>query len=302
MKRAVPSDTVVLVDGREVAPKDARVSIFDHGFLFGDSIYEVVRTADRRLLTFDWHMERLERSARALAIQIPTSHAEIRDQVERAVARVGGPGDVEVRIIVSRGTGLLELSPESCEHSTVFVIARPLTIAPKEWYEHGIAIVVAETVRNPPRALSPAIKTGNYLNNILALQEAKRAGAQDAVMLNMDGFLTECTTSNVFFVRGGTIETPSPDCGILEGITRDLVLSVARREGTHVEEGHFTLGDLRSADEAFTTNTTKGLVPIRTIDGARLAASPGPLTRRLGELYAQEIQEQVHRAVTPRAA
>jgi branched-chain amino acid aminotransferase len=298
------SDVVVLLDGELVEPAQARVSVFDHGFLFGDSVYEVVRTVRparsqiRRLFAFDPHMERLEGSARALALVIPWSRAEIRAQVERAIARIRDPGDVYVRIIVTRGVGELDLAPDSCKRAGSVIIAKPLPIYPRSWFEDGIDVRIVGTMRNPARAMSPSIKSGNYLNNVLALMEARRAGALEAAMLNENGFLTECTTSNVFFVRHGVLETPSLDCGILSGITRSLLLEVARTTGVRIEEGHFSAGELRSADEAFITSTTKNLVPIRTVDGARLASSPGPLTKQLSLLFTQHVQEMISQTST----
>lgn len=285
---------VVFLDGEPVPAAEARVSVFDHGFLFGDSVYEVVRTISRRLFAFDPHMERLEGSARALALTIPWTRAELRAQVERAIERVP-EGDVYVRIIITRGVGELDLAPDSCQRAGSVIIAKPLPVYPRAWYEDGIDVRVVGTMRNPTRAMSPSIKSGNYLNNVLALMEARNAGALEAAMLNENGFLTECTTSNLFFVKDGAMKTPSLDCGILSGITRSLLLDVARRNGIRVDEGHFPASDLRGAEEAFITSTTKDLVPIRTVDGARLEASPGPITKKLSALFAQHVQEAVRR-------
>ncbi len=303
------SDVVVFLDGEPVEAGEARISVFDHGFLFGDSVYEVVRTVTpagstptngagaqaRRLFAFEPHMERLEGSARAIALVIPWSRAELRAQVERAIARVQAPGDVYVRIIVTRGVGELDLAPDSCKRAGSVIVAKPLPVYPRSWYDDGIDVRVVGTMRNPKRAMSPSIKSGNYLNNVLALMEARRAGALEAAMLNENGFLTECTTSNVFFARNGVLRTPSLDCGILSGITRSLLLEVARKKGVGIEEGHFPAEDLRAADEAFITSTTKDLVPIRTVDGARLGSSPGPLTKQLSLLFVQSVQDTVGR-------
>jgi len=301
------TDLVVFLDGEPVELASARVSVFDHGFLFGDSVYEVVRTVTlagsrgpgaRRIFAFEPHMERLEGSARALALDIPWDRSELRAQVESAVARVQDPGDVYVRIIITRGVGELDLAPDSCKRAGSVIIAKPLPVYPASWYDAGIDVRVVGTMRNPTRAMSPSIKSGNYLNNVLALMEARRAGALEAAMLNENGLLTECTTSNIFFVRGGVVKTPALDCGILSGITRSLLLEVARKNGVPVEEGHFAAADLRGADEAFLTSTTKDLVPIQTVDGARLGTSPGATTRKLSALFAQHVQDTVRRELS----
>jgi branched-chain amino acid aminotransferase len=286
-----PSDVVVLLDGEPVPLSEARVSVFDHGFLFGDSVYEVVRTVGRRLFAFDPHMERLEASARALSLEIPWARAEIRAQVEAAIGRVPTAGDVYVRIIITRGVGELDLAPDSCARAGSVIMAKPLPVYPRSWYDDGIDVRLVATMRNPTRAMSPSIRSGNYRNNVLALMEARRAGALEAAMLNENGYLTECTTSNLFFAHGGVVRTPSLDCGILSGITRSLLLEAARRSGLPIEEGHFAATELRSADEAFITSTTKDLVPIRTVDGVRLGTSPGPLTRKLAAIFARHVQE-----------
>ncbi len=293
-----PNDVFVLLDGEPVALADACVSVFDHGFLFGDSVYEVVRTVGRRLFAFDPHMERLEASASALSLEIPWTRAEIQKQVERAVEHVPPPREAYVRIIITRGVGELDLAPDSCERAGSVIIAKPLPVYPRSWYDDGIDVRIVGTMRNPARAMSPSIKSGNYLNNVLALMEARRAGALEAAMLNENGLLTECTTSNIFFASQGRVRTPSLDCGLLSGITRSLLLDAARRSGIAIEEGHFEAGELRSAEEAFITSTTKDLVPIRTVDGARLPTSPGPLTRKLSALFAQRVEESMAGAKT----
>jgi branched-chain amino acid aminotransferase len=280
----------VSIDGKAVPLEEATVSVFDHGFLFGDSIYEVVRTVGRKLFAFEQHVDRLIRSAEGICLEMPCTPAELRAIVEREIARVEGAGEVYVRIMITRGEGLLDLSPESCRAPRIITIAKPLMVWPRAWYEEGIELRVVERMRNPRRAVSPAIKSGNYLNNVLALIEAKRSRADDAVMLNEHGFLTECTTSNVFFVRDGVLETPALECGILVGVTRAIVLDVARKAGIVAREGHFTIDDLHRAEEAFITSTTKDLVPVRAIDDVRVKA-PGPLTRRLSDLFRTRVRE-----------
>jgi branched-chain amino acid aminotransferase len=307
---------VVFLDGQKVAVSDAKVSVFDHGFLFGDSVYEVVRTvtlpgergkAARRLFAFEPHADRLFASARGINLDIPWTKAELRAQVERAVNAVDEPGnvgrageptpcDVYVRIIITRGVGELDLSPETCEQRGSIIIAKPLPVYPRAWYDDGITLRIVGTMRNPSRATSPSIKSGNYLNNVIALMEARGAGALEAVMLNEHGHLTECTTSNVFWVKDGALVTPSLDCGILSGITRSLLLDVARSSGVTVKEGCFPASDLRTADEVFITSTTKDLVPVKTIDGAPVRSSPGPVTKRLSQLFIAHVHDSLRHA------
>jgi branched-chain amino acid aminotransferase len=283
------AEHVVFVDGKQVPAADARVSVFDHGFLFGDSVYEVVRTVERKLFAFDPHMDRLEASARGIALEIPWTRAQLRQEFERAVAAVKPPADVYVRIVITRGVGELDLAPDTCSRPGLVIIAKPLPNYPRSWYEDGIALQLVGTMRNPARATNPSIKSGNYLNNVLALMEARGAGALEAAMLNERGHLTECTTSNVFLVRSGKLATPSLECGILSGITRSLVLELARRDGITLLEGELSAEDLRTADEAFITSTTKDLVPVKTVDGSRLESSPGPVTRRLTQLFREHV-------------
>jgi branched-chain amino acid aminotransferase len=296
------AEHVVFLDGRQVSLADARVSVFDHGFLFGDSVYEVVRTVTppgargrdaRRLFAFDPHMDRLDASARGISLELPWTRAELRSQVDQAAAAIEKPGDVYVRIIVTRGVGEIDLAPDSSHVPGLIVIAKPLPTYPRTWYDDGIALQLVATMRNPARATNPGIKSGNYLNNVLALMEARRAGALDAAMLNERGFLTECTTSNIFIGHEGVLATPSLECGILSGITRSIVLDLARRGGIAVREGELSAEDLRTSDEAFITSTTKDLVPVATVNGARLRRSPGPLTRRLSQLFHDHVQSLI---------
>ena len=238
----------------------------------------------RRLFVFEPHIERLESSARGLSLEIPWSRAQLRVQVERAIARVQDPGDVYVRIIITRSVGELDLSPESCPRPGSVIIAPAAPRLPADLVRRRDRRARRRDHAESDPGHGPSIKSGNYLNNVLALMEARRAGALEAAMLNENGHLTECTTSDLFFVREGLVKTAALDCGILSGITRSLLLDVARKNGVRVDEGCFPASDLRAADEAFITSTTKDLVPIRTVDGARLGASPGPLTRKLSAL------------------
>ena len=278
---------MVVVDG-EVREGDGRtVSIFDHGFLFGDSVYEVVRTRGGRPFEMPAHFDRLRRSAAEIYLEIPFPDADLTAAVEAGL-RAAGNEESYVRIIVTRGVGELELSPATCGNPCLILIVKPLVLPPERLYREGAHVAIVGRRRTAPSALNPAAKTGNYLNNVLAIVEARRRGADDAVMLNAGGHLTEGTTANVFVVSGGTVRTPSLTSGILEGITRGLVIRLIGEEGFPLEEASLGPDDLRHADEAFLTSTTRDVMPIGLVDGERLPGEiPGPVTRRLAERFAR---------------
>jgi branched-chain amino acid aminotransferase len=282
----------VTVDGVLTAPEKATVSVFDHGFLFGDSVYEVVRTRRGVPVTMDEHLDRLRASAAMVYMDLPWDRATLGRRVREAVA-AGGNAESYVRIIVSRGTGEISLLPDSCGKPVLVLLVKPLPVPPPEVARDGIPVVLSDRRRNDARALDPAAKTGNYLNNLLALVEAKRRGADDAVMRNTDGFLAEGTTSNVFWVKGGVVRTPSLDCGVLAGITRDVLLAALRRTGVPVEEGRYPQEALRGADEVFLTSTIRGVAPVTRLDGEPVGGGrPGPRTRRCAELYEEELDRR----------
>lgn len=278
--------TVVFLDGVPHRPEEARISVFDHGFLFGDSVYEVVRTRHGQPFLLREHIARLRRSAAELSFAIPFDDARLCAEVEQAVDAAGND-ESYVRLIVTRGVGELELHPETCRSPSIVLIAKELVPPPERFYREGLHLAVVGRRRTDPRSLSPTAKTGNYLNNVLAIIEARSRGADDAVMLNLEDRLTEGTTANVFFVTDGVVRTPAPESGILEGITRGFVLGMLAGEGIPCEEGSFGPGDLREADEAFITSTTRDVMPVTRVDGARVAdGRPGPVTRRLMERFA----------------
>lgn len=284
-------NSVVSVDGRIQNPGEATVSVFDHGFLFGDSVYEVVRTRDGAPFLVDPHLARLRRSAAELYMEVPFSDDELREEVHR-VLEVAGHEESYVRIILTRGVGELELHPATCERPTLVLIARPLVMPPERFYTEGIRLAIVGRRRTSPNSLNPAAKTGNYLNNVLAIIEARSRGADDAVMLNAEGDLTEGTTANVFFVRDGTVHTPSLGSGILEGITRGVVIRLIGEEGLPFKEGVFGPDALRDADEAFISSTTRDVMPIGEVDGERLNGPiPGPVTALLADRFAAYDEE-----------
>lgn len=282
---------VVSVDGVVRPIAEARVAAMDHGFLFGDSVYEVVRTLGRRPVTLAQHLERLRASANAVYLTLPWTDAEIGARMRDAVAATDFP-ECYVRLVVTRGAGPMSLLPDGCGRPSMLVYAMPLRTPTREEIERGISVAVPARLRNDTRALAPASKTGNYLNNVLALVEARRAGADDAVLLNAAGHVTEATTSNVFWVRGGEVHTPSHACGILAGITRTLLIWSLRSEGVPVHEGEFSPGSLRAADEVFLTGTIRGVSPVVRIDGAPVGSGvPGPVALRLVDVYERLLAE-----------
>lgn len=287
---SAPVEGVVSVDGRISPIGEARVAAMDHGFLFGDSIYEVVRTRSRRPVALAEHLERLRASAVQTYLVIPWTDGEIAARMREAVAATTF-AECYVRLVVTRGPGPMTLSPEACFSPSILVYAMPLRTPTPEELERGAAVCVPARLRNDRRALAPAAKTGNYLNNVLALVEARRSGGEDAVMLNVEGHVTEATTANVFWVRGGELFTPSLDCGILAGITRTQLIWTVRQQGVVVHEGRYAYADMAGADEVMLTGTVRGVSPVTRIDGKPVGdGRPGPLTRRLMGVYDQVLE------------
>jgi len=271
---------------KAVDAANACIPVLDHGFLFGDSIYEVVRTVNGKLFAWEEHLRRLRNSAKRLAYKLPWSEMELTLEIEDAVEQAPWDGDTYLRIIITRGVGRIELAPDTCESPSLIVIAKKLPQVPDEFYEKGIVLCLTEVRRNSRLAMDPGIKSGNYLNNVLAMIEARKKGADDAVMLNEHGFLTESTTSNLFIVKDGMLKTPSLDCGILAGITRGYLLDVVKGKGIPVEEAELVVDDLRSADEVFITGTIKAVVPVRKVIGeVEWEGKPGEVTSRIRDAY-----------------
>jgi branched-chain amino acid aminotransferase len=277
----------VWINGELFDESSARISIFDRGFLYGDSIYEVMRTARGRPVDLDAHLDRLRRSAEAIALPIApeaTLRAAIAETLEAA-----GNDESYVRVIATRGAGEIGLDTSLADDPKTLVIARPLALPPRELYERGASIRIVGVQRTPRRAMDPAVKSGNYLNNIMALAEARRAGAYEALMCDAKGRVAEGASSNVFTVRGGKLLTPALEIGLLAGITRQRVIELARDDGLDVEEGTLSPDDVRGADEVFITSSIRGVLPIGEVDGQAIAA-PGPITSRVMERYATYLR------------
>ncbi len=271
----------IYLNDRFVPKEEAVVSVFDHGFLYGDGVYETLRAYRGRVLHLAEHLARLERSAFRLQLHLPVGRERLADLLRESLAR-NQLQDAYLRITVSRGAGEIGLDPALCKAPTLVIIAKPFQPYPESIYTEGVSVIVARTRRNLPEALPPQVKSLNFLNNILAKMEAKAAGVHEALMLNHREELTEGTTSNVFVVRDGRLRTPAVACGILDGITRGRVLQLASELGIPSEEGRLTVEDLMRAEECFLTNTTQEVLPVTRV-GDRLIGDgrPGGITRRL---------------------
>jgi branched-chain amino acid aminotransferase len=275
----------IYLNDRFVQEHDAVISVFDHGFLYGDGVYETIRSYGPRLFMRDEHLLRLFRSAEAIGLTIPIPLEEWPDILHEAMARnkVGtDQQDAYLRITVSRGAGDIGLNPALCPSPTVVVMAKPLVPSASDLYETGVTIIVAFTKRNLPSALPPQIKALNFLNNILAKREALAVGAFESVLLNWEQHLTECTISNLFFVANGRLRTPALECGLLDGITRGIVIRLAEELHIRIEEGHFTVDQLYRTDECFLTNTSMEIMPVSMVDTRRIpCGKPGSITSKL---------------------
>jgi len=275
----------IFIDGKFCSERDAKVSVFDHGFLYGDGVFEGIRAYNGRVFKLKEHVDRLFYSAKAILLDIPMSRAAISTAVVES-CRANKLRDGYIRLVVTRGVGTLGLNPRSCKNPSVIIIADKIQVYPAELYSRGMEIVTVPTVRNLHSALNPAIKSLNYLNNILAKIEANNAGVEEAVMLNADGYVSECTADNLFIVKNGELATPPLSAGALYGITRQTVMELAQRRGLKVSEPNLTRYDLFNADECFLTGTGAEIMPIIKIDGRVIGAGkPGKTTRQLVDDY-----------------
>ena len=275
----------IFIDGKFCSERDAKVSVFDHGLLYGDGVFEGIRAYNGRVFKLKEHIDRLFYSAKAILLDIPMTHAElIRATVE--TIRVNKLRDCYIRLVVTRGVGTLGLNPRSCKKPSVIIIAGKIQLYPEEYYQRGLDIVTVPTTRNLHNSVNPAIKSLNYLNNILAKIEANNAGVEEAIMLNADGFVAECTGDNIFIFKHGALFTPPLSAGALYGITRQTVIELAEAAGVKVSEPNLTRYDLFNADECFLTGTGAELIPVVKIDGRVIGTGqPGALTLKLIEEY-----------------
>jgi len=275
----------VYIDGQYCDEKNARVSVFDHGLLYGDGVFEGIRAYNGRVFKLKEHIDRLYDSAKAILLDIPMSHAEMMRAVIET-CRQNTLRDGYIRLMVTRGIGTLGLNPNRCKNPSVIIIADTIQLYPQELYDKGMAIVTVPTTRNSNNALNPAIKSLNYLNNILAKIEANLAGVEEALMLNSAGYVAECTGDNIFILKDGRLLTPPLSSGALYGITRATVIDLARDAGITVSEPNLTRYDLYIADECFLTGTGAEIIPVTKIDGRVVGSGkPGSVTRSLVTKY-----------------
>jgi branched-chain amino acid aminotransferase len=277
----------VHIDGAVVEPDRAKVSVFDRGFLYGDSVYETIATAYGRLFALREHLDRLERSAERIGLAVPP-----RSAIERAIAdtvAAAGNSESRVRVMLTRGSGKLDLDPATASDTQLVIIVMPLVAPTPEMLQRGVGVALVSIARNSPRAIDPAVKSGNYLNNVLALGEARRRfNAHEAILCAGDGSVAEGASSNVFAVVAGEVRTPPTEVGILDGITRAKVITLCHEAGIPCAERRLTPDELRGADEVFLTSATRGVLPVTQIDDRPVGGgAPGPITRRLIDHYDQ---------------
>ena len=281
-----------------VQKEHARVSVFDHGFLYGDGVYETLRAYEGRIFLWERHMARLRRSCELIGLDLPMRDEAWIPIIAELLVR-NGLQDAGLRLTVSRGEGELGIDPSLCPNPTIVVMAKPVVTYTDQQREQGKVLHLSSVRRNPELAQSPQIKALSFLNNILAKQEAVRVGADDALMLNMDGYLSECTTSNIFFVKNQQLYTPAVDCGILKGITRDVVIELADKLEVCVEEGRYTMEQLLQADECFITNTGIEIMPVSRIGDCQIGQGKrGPLTGELRKVFTENLNRYLGPCLT----
>jgi len=275
----------VYVSGQLYDKENAKVSVYDHGLLYGDGVFEGMRVYSGKVFRLEQHLERLWNSAKAIWLEIPISPEEMTEAVNSTV-KTNSIEDGYVRLVVTRGAGTLGLDPDRTSDPQVIVIADHIELYPEKYYENGLEIVTVSTLRNHPAAVNPRIKSLNYLNNILAKIEGKQAGCIEALMLNHKGEVAECTGDNIFLLTHGELLTPPIDAGILEGITRDVVIELAGEENIPVRQIPLTRHDVYIADECFLTGSAAEIVPVVKVDSRKIGdGKPGPVTRRLLERF-----------------
>ncbi|MDR0532792.1 MAG: branched-chain-amino-acid transaminase [Verrucomicrobiales bacterium] len=275
----------IYLDGKFYSREDAKISVFDHGLLYGDGVFEGIRAYSGRVYRLKEHVDRLFDSAKAIMLNIPLTHAEV-EEVVLETCRQNDLKDAYIRLVVTRGVGDLGLNPNKCPKATIFCIATGITIYPEEVYEKGLKLITAATQRIPQSSLSSAIKSLNYLNQILARLEGNLAGADELIVINHEGYVAECSADNIFVLKNGKITTPPISAGALGGITRQSVMDLAPEVGITISEANLTRYDLWVADEIFLTGTAAEVVPVRELDGRVIGSGKmGPWTRKFIEAY-----------------
>lgn len=271
----------IYINGKYFSKEDAKISVYDHGLLYGDGVFEGMRTYSNKVFRLDEHIDRLYESARAILLTIPMSKQEMIDAVKKTV-ELSGLSDSYIRLVVTRGSGSLGLDPNRTSDPQVIIIVDLIALYDRKYYDEGLKIITASTIRNHPVALSPRIKSLNYLNNIMAKLEGLQAGCMEAIMLNHKGEVAECTGDNIFIVKRGQLLTPSADSGILEGITRNAILELANTLKIPARETTLTRHDLLVADECFLTGSAAEVIPVVSIDSRPIGdGKVGPTTKQL---------------------
>jgi branched-chain amino acid aminotransferase len=283
--------TKVYINGKLFDKSDAKISVYDHGLLYGDGVFEGIRVYSGKVFRLREHTNRLYDSARSIGLEIPMPCEQMIDAVNNTV-RANNKRDGYIRLVVTRGAGGLGLDPRKTSDPQIIIIVDDISMYPQELYDNGLEIVTASTIRNHPAATNPRVKSLNYLNNIMAKMEGIRAGCLEALMLNHKGEVAECTGDNIFLVKQGLLRTPPIDAGILEGVTRNAVMELARADGVAVQEMNLTRHDVYVADECFLTGTAAEVIPVVKVDGRPIGTGkPGPITKQLHERFHKLVRQ-----------
>lgn len=283
---------VVNVNGRIADARDAVISVFDHGFLYGEGVYETLRTYNREPFLFDRHVRRLRKSATMIALPVPVGDAELRERIRHTMAETGDAHEAYIRVLLTRGVGELTYDPAACPDPSLVIIVKPHQAPPAHLFERGGKICLVSVMRNHPATVNPLIKSNNLLNNALGMQEALGRGCIEGLMRNYRGELAECTQSNFFIVKDGAAVTPPLDAGLLAGITRAFLFELGPELGVPVRENTLRPEDVYGADEAFITSTTREVLPIVQIEDRSIGSGrPGPVTQKLLEGYRRKARE-----------
>jgi branched-chain amino acid aminotransferase len=282
----------VYINGEFYAKEDAKISVFDHGLLYGDGVFEGIRAYNGRVFRLKQHIDRLYEGAHSIMLNIPLSKEDTQEAILETL-RKNQLKDAYIRAIVSRGEGDLGLDPQRCPKPTVIIIADKIAIYPQEMYEKGLSVITAATRRNVPEGVNPQMKSLNYLNNIMAKIEANRAGVPEAIMLNTDNYVAECTGDNIFLVKNGVLITPPTYVGILIGVTRNAIMEVAAKKGYKVIEKVFTRHEMYNADEVFLTGTAAEAIPVVDIDGRKIGnGQPGEVTKDIIKAFREMVMSE----------
>ncbi len=282
---------LVYIDGKYYPKEEAKISVFDHGLLYGDGLFEGIRAYNGRVFALDEHVDRLYDGAKAILLEIPVTKAEMKGIILETCRR-NSLRDAYIRVVVTRGFGDLGLDPRKCEKASIICIADKIKLYPEEMYRDGLTVITVATRRNIVEGVNPRIKSLNYLNNILGKIEANLAGVGEAIMLNNDGFVAECTGDNIFVIKDGVVLTPPSYLGALHGITRATTMKLIAEQGHTVREQPFTRFEVYTADEVFLTGTAAEVIPVVKVDGRVIAdGRPGQITKEVIELYRAYVSQ-----------